>query len=137
MNKDTSSDGLRTLFAFAVRRSETRQVVGIFVALELNQLADLVSQFVDPTTTQYLVLGPGGLCAPLPSSAQWPARELRDAQGAFADFELEDEDPLKEAVLDEYWWGAIDKGAWHSLDWNAVLPDRVEVRGLGGGRRPD
>lgn len=114
-----------TLKAFAVRRSESRQVVGIFVAVGLNQLADLVLQCIDPTTTEYLVLGPGEVYAALPTTAQWPAWELRDAEGGFADFEPEDEDPLKAAVLDEHWWTDIDRGDWHRLDWDAVLKDRV------------
>ena len=117
-----------------MRRSDDQQVVGIFVAVGLNQLADLVLQCVDPTTTEYLVLGSGGIYAALPTTAQWPARELRDAEGGFAGFEPEDEDPLKASVLDEYWWREIDRGDWHPLDWDSVLPDRVVEWGPRVGR---
>ena len=108
--------------AFAVRRSENQQVVGIFVALELNQLADLVLQCCDPTATEYLMLGPGGVCTDVLNPAQWPARELPHAEGGFVGFEPEDEDPLKDAKLDEYWWGDIDRGDWHALDWDLPNP---------------
>ena len=107
-----------------MRRSDDRQVVGVFVAVGLNQLSDLVLQCVDPTTTEYLVLGPGGIYAALPTTAKWPSQEVRDADGGFADFEPEDDDPFKGAVLDEYWWSDIGQGDWHPLDWDAVLPDR-------------
>lgn len=115
--------------AFAVRRTESRQAVGIFVAVGLNQLADLVLQCTDPTATEYLLLGPGGIYAALPTLAQWPARELRDVGGGLVGFEPEDEEPLKAAVLDEYWWGNIDRRDWHPLDWDGNIPDRVEEWG--------
>ena len=71
------------------------------------------------------MLGPGGICVAQPNAAQWPARELLDAAGMFRDFEPADQDPLKSATLDEYWWRTIDRGDWHPLDWGPALPDEV------------
>ena len=126
MNSTLHNQGLEPLAAFAVRLSKTHQVVGVFVAVELNQLADLVLQCVDPTKTEYLVLGPGGICTDLSNTAQWPARELRNANGEFEDFDPADEDPIKDAKLDEQWWLDIDRGDWHPLDWD--LPDQLALR---------
>ena len=75
------------------------------MAVELNQLADLVLQCVDPTKTEHLLLGPGGICTDLSNTAQWPARELRDAEVARQSDRLSRElelSELKEAYKEKH-----------------------------------
>ena len=62
------------LTPYAIRLAEDRQVVGIFVAENLDRLADLVDQCCDPSATEYLRLGYGGVYVPDRTEAQFPAR---------------------------------------------------------------
>lgn len=116
--------------AFAVRLAEDQQVVGIFVAVDLDQLADLVDQCCDPAATEYLRMGVGGVYVGTPTAARWPARELRDPSGEVIDIEPDDEDALRGASLDDFWWRDIYQGEWFPLVWERSLPKRPTRRRL-------
>ena len=127
MSGDLPDRSAQLVRVYAVRLAESRQAIGIFAAIGINQLADLVLEYADSTTTEYLALGPGGLGVAQPGKAEWPPQERRDAQGELSDFLPEDEHPLKAAVLDECWWRAIYQGVWHPLDWDPFRSDRADM----------
>ena len=129
MNSDHPDQVSSALTAYAVRLAVHQNVVGLFVASDVIQLADLVSQAVDPTATEYLVLGPGGIHAVGSSASKWSSAELAYPGQEF--FEpAQDVHPLDGAVLGESWWRAIDRGTWHPLDWEqqVVVESATEQR---------
>lgn len=117
--------------AFAVRMSDDHQVVGIFVAEDLEQLAELVDQCCDPASTDYLKLGIGGVYVSARTAAQWPARMEKNGAGEDVDVVLDDADPLKGAGLDDFWWRDVDDGEWLPLIWKRSLAKAAPPR-----RRP-
>lgn len=119
--------------AFAVRMSEGHQVVGIFVAVDLDHLADLVDQCCDPASTDYLRLGIGGVYVGSRTSAQWPPRWETDDAGEPVDIIPDDADPMKGACLDDFWGRDMDDGEWLPLVWDRAL--RPETGRRGRGRR--
>lgn len=136
MNYHVSDGRSERLAAYAVRNAEHHGVVGLFVAANVNELADLVNQHSDPTTTEYLLLGAGGIHVVGASTARWGPAEPACPGHEF--FEVgQDGGPLDGAVLDECWWRAVDGRTWHPLDWepqtlvesHAVRPKRRESSG--------
>lgn len=113
--------------AYAVRLAQDRQVVGIFVAEDTEELAYLVDQCCDPAGTEYLRLGVGGVYVGSPTTAQWPARSLLDDEGKPMDIEPEDDQPLRGASIDNFWWRDISDGDWFPLMVSAV-PSKTPPR---------
>lgn len=96
--------------AYLVRLADDHQVVGIFVAEDVDELAYLVDQACDPRATEYLELTSGGAYVGGQTAAQWPLRMVSE-DCAHPD----DEDPLRGASLDDAWLDASINGAWTSL----------------------
>ena len=129
MNNALPGQVSTALTAYAVRLAVHQLVVGLFVARDVDQLADLVGETIDPTTTEYLVLGQGGIHGDGSSASKWSSAELAYPGQEF--FEpAQDVHPLDGAVLGESWWRAIDRGTWHPLDWEqqVVVESATEQR---------
>lgn len=122
-----NDDEAPALTPYAIRLAEDRQVVGIFVARDLDELAYLVDQCTDPSGTEYLRLGIGGVYVGGPTTAQWPAREKPDEHGDPFDVEPEDIAPFNGAELDDFWWLDMDNGDWIPLVTER-LPTRLPIR---------
>lgn len=116
------------LTPYAVRMTEDRQVVGIFVARDLDELAYLVDQCTDPAATEYLQLGRGGVYVGSATDAQWPAREIRDEHGEPMDVVPQDAAPLDGAELDDFWWLDMDAGDWFPLASDTTTAKRQPAR---------
>ena len=114
--------------AFAVRMADDHQVVGIFVAVDLDHLADLVDQACDPAATEYLRLGTGGVYVGSRTPAQWPPRWETDDAGEPVDIIDDDADPLKGATLDDLWGRDMDDGVWLPMIWERALAKRPPPR---------
>lgn len=100
--------------AYLVRLADDHQVVGIFVAEDMGELAYLVDQACDPRTTEYLELPSGGAYVGAPTAAQWPLRMVSEDSA-----HPEDENPLRGAALDDAWHGASIEGEWLPLSTKA------------------
>ena len=128
MNYDLPDAQSENLAAYAVRLAGTENVVGLFVARDVNQLTEFVNEHCDPTTTEYLVLGAGGMHVVASSVARWSPAEPAYPGQEFFDAEP-DVQPLDGTVLNEAWWRAVDRGTWHALDWVPLLrqprPDEI------------
>lgn len=96
--------------AYLVRMAADFQVVGIFTADDIEQLAYLVDQACPPSETEYLELPPGGFYVGSQTTAQWPPRLLDDAE-----FHPEDANPLRGGALDEAWFAAVMDGKWRHV----------------------
>lgn len=130
---DEDDDLELTPSAFAVRMSADNQIVGIFVAVSLDHLADLVDQACDPAATEYLSLGIGGVYVGSRTPSQWPPRWETGDAGERVDVIAEDADPLKGACLDDFWGRDMDDGEWLPLVRERALrvPPKRRLRGRG------
>lgn len=102
-------DGMRVYF---VRMIEDRQVVGLFMARDVVELARVVDECCDVSLCEYTVTDePGGLYVSGFTEAQWPPRD--DESGE--DMHVDDRNPLNEAEFSYGWWSDLNAGAWHPL----------------------
>lgn len=103
---------------YLVRMSTDQQVVGVFAAEGVADLARLVDQACDPQQTEYLQLSEGGgFYVSGATNAQWPARKVGED-----DFNQDDEHPLDGAVPTGEWWLAVQAGTWLPIGLTGFPP---------------
>lgn len=94
--------------AYLVRQGRDRQVVGIFVAKDVDQLAVLIDECCDPSGCEYLPAGPGGIFQSRRTDAQFPIRYVGE------DPHPDDGAPFVGADYTDSWHMAMDQ-SWRSV----------------------
>jgi hypothetical protein len=94
--------------AYFVRKTEDREVVGLFVAPSILLLAALVDECCDPTGCQYAAAQMGGLMMLGATMVKWPFQ--KDDDDANSGFE--------NAALSQQWQDDLSEGS--SLEWKSL-----------------
>lgn len=97
--------------AYLVRQGSDRQVVGIFVAKDVDQLAVLIDECCDPSGCEYLPAGAGGIYQSGRTAAQFPIRYIGE------DPHPDDGSPFVGADYTDSWHTAMDQ------PWRSVVGD--------------
>jgi hypothetical protein len=101
--------------AYFVRKTEDREVVGLFVAPSILLLAALVDECCDPTGCQYAAAPMGGLMMLDATMAEWPLqKEDGDAKTG-----------LECATLSQQWQDDLNEGS--SLEWKSLEPAAIRL----------
>jgi hypothetical protein len=115
--------------AYLVRIIDTRDMVGFFVADEMDELIVAVDECTDPGDCEYIEMPPGGImwtspAIPVPLKAGDP--EDDDSKS--------EELPWAKAELSELWWSVV---YGHSDDeWTEFFPGKPRKPRTPAPRRP-
>ena len=102
------------LKAYFVRRSENREVVGIFVAPSLVGLAAIVDECCDPGGCDYAETGAGGLMVAGETGFRWPMPASSPTIG------------LHNAVASQQWENDLS-GPDSGLEWRSLQPAALRM----------
>lgn len=111
---------------YLVRMQKNKEIVGIFVGANPDDLADLVDECTDPHECEYITLGRGGIHWPKPGMPTVPL--LLDAEAVGLDDEemddlevMDQDDPFKfsESAFTDEWHEVFFHGP-ERKKWKAV-----------------
>lgn len=94
---------------YFVRMAADRQVVGIFVAANVKELAGIVEECCSPLGTEYALMPAGGYFVEDATDASWPARD--DGE----DILEVDREPLAGGSLSEAWLRHQENAEWFPI----------------------
>lgn len=101
--------------AYFVRLAETNEVVGLFCAQSLAELAHIVDAACPVDDCEYAPAGSGGVFVDHKTPATWPMPECSEDEGERPTYQT----GLEGARLSDNWLEKLSRGGlkWRRLSW--------------------